>query len=461
MAEDNNAALTLQELQDQVQVLQDAVAATAAAPPGGAPPAPPAATFALAPALAYNAAAYLDLSTTNGGKHFKTGTESLTTQAFNFEDPSDLRIFLDLIKVKSQVFGWNPILSIPVTDATTGVVTHRDLLDKYGMIERSDIIAHLNTYYSTPTKQAQDSFMFCQCLIASLSIDFLKKITAESKNYHLPAILAADGPVPCGPLLLKIIISKAHVDSRATVSYIRKSLCELDDMMLQLDSNVMKFNAYVKMQVATLSARGETTNDLLMNLFKAYKVADDADFKDFVKRKENEYEEGKDVDVDNLMEDAVAKYNARNLKKEWSAPTKEQDQILALTARVEQLTKSKAKQPSASTVAPVVSKKGKNPEWAWKDIKPKDGEPTTKDFKGKHYHWDACKFHSKRWTCHTTDKCSKNPDNEVTAASSVESPPAAATEEKKPSRRLKAAKLAAALLEDEDEETEDDDGSSG
>jgi hypothetical protein len=85
MAEDNNAALTLQELQDQVQVLQHAVAATAAAPPGGAPPAPPAATFALAPALAYNAAACLDLSTTNGGKHFKTGTESLTTQAFNFE----------------------------------------------------------------------------------------------------------------------------------------------------------------------------------------------------------------------------------------------------------------------------------------------------------------------------------------------------------------------------------------
>jgi hypothetical protein len=49
MAEDNNATITLQELQDQVQVLQDAVAATAAAPPGGAPPAPPAATFALVP----------------------------------------------------------------------------------------------------------------------------------------------------------------------------------------------------------------------------------------------------------------------------------------------------------------------------------------------------------------------------------------------------------------------------
>jgi hypothetical protein len=163
MAEDNNAALTPQELQDEVKVLQDAVAAAAATPPGGTPPAPPAATFALAPALACNAAACLDLSTANGGKHFKTGTESLTAQAFNFEDPSDLRIFLDLIKVKSQVFGWNPILSVPVTDATTGVVTHRDLLDKHGIVQRSAVIAHLNTCYNTPTKQAQDSFMFCQC----------------------------------------------------------------------------------------------------------------------------------------------------------------------------------------------------------------------------------------------------------------------------------------------------------
>jgi hypothetical protein len=83
-------------------------------------------------------------------------------------------------------------------------------------------------YYHTPTKRAQDSFMSCQCLLSSLTLDFLKLITADSAKYHVPAINVADGPVPAGPLLLKLIISKAHVDSRAMVSFICDSLTKLD-----------------------------------------------------------------------------------------------------------------------------------------------------------------------------------------------------------------------------------------
>jgi hypothetical protein len=83
---------------------------------------------------------------------------------------------------------------------------------------------------------------------------------------------------------------------------------------------------------------------------------------------------------------------------------------------------------------------------------PKAGEPTTKDFKGKHYHL-ACKFHPDRWMCHTTEDCSKNPENTATASAST--PTAEQGEKKAGARRLKAAKLAAALLED-DEEAEDE-----
>jgi hypothetical protein len=131
------------------------------------------------------------------------------------------------------------------------------------------------TYYATPTKRAQDSFLSCQCLLSSLTLDFLKLITADSTKYHLPALNAADGPVPSGPLLLKLIISKAHIDSRATISYIRDSLTKLDAKMVELDSNVAAFNLYVQTQVKNLSARGETSNDFLVNLFKGYKAAND------------------------------------------------------------------------------------------------------------------------------------------------------------------------------------------
>jgi hypothetical protein len=105
--------------------------------------------------------------------------------------------------------------------------------------------------------------------------------------------------------------------------------------MIKLDSDVAAFNLYVQTQVKNLSARGETSNDLLVNLFKGYKAANDTEFYDLIKHKHNDYEEGMDVDALNLtMATSLVKYEARNLTKEWAEPTKEQGQILALTAQI-------------------------------------------------------------------------------------------------------------------------------
>jgi hypothetical protein len=272
-----------------------AAAAAAPAPPPVATP-----VFTLTPALA-NTATFLDLTTTSGSKHFKGATESLNAQAFGFEDPSDLQVFLDLVLKKLQVWGWNPVFTISITDVLTGTTSDYNLLSQYGLI---------------PTH----------------TLDFLKLITAETNNYHLPKIVAAEGRVPSGPLLLKLIISKAHVNSRATVSFIRTSLTLLDSKMSELDSNVKAFNQYVKAQIKNLAARGETSSGLLINLFKGYRSADNVKFADFIRRKVNAYEEGEDVNANNLMADALVKYKTRKLTDKWSTPTKEQGQILALMA---------------------------------------------------------------------------------------------------------------------------------
>jgi hypothetical protein len=177
--------------------------------------------------------------------------------------------------------------------------------------------------------------MCCQCLLSSLTLDFLKLITVDADAYHLPALVAADGQIPAGPLLLKLIISQAHVDSRATaVSYIRKSLGELDVKMIDLSSNVEAFNFYVKAQIKALSARGETSNDLLMNLFKGCHAANDTAFKELVTKKENDYEAGENLTTNSLMAQMLVKYKARILVGKWSAPSKEQGQILALSAQI-------------------------------------------------------------------------------------------------------------------------------
>jgi hypothetical protein len=204
--EANQDAELFQNLQDQVQILE-AAAVAAEVPPGGAPPALP--VFTLAPVLA-NTAAYLDLTSISGAKHFKGATKPSTAHPFEFTDPLDLQIFLDLVLKKCQVYGRNSILTIPVTNRATGTTTTHNILEEYGLIPLASIATHVGTYYATQIKQAQDSFMACQCLLSSLSLDFLKIIiTAKSQDYHLPAIVAVDGPIPSGPLLLKLIISKS------------------------------------------------------------------------------------------------------------------------------------------------------------------------------------------------------------------------------------------------------------
>jgi hypothetical protein len=273
-----NAAAATEAITTKTIAAEGAAAEAANGPPGsGAPPAP---VFTLAPALA-NTANFIDLASANGIKYFKGATEPLTKTPFNFTDPSDLlQVFLNLVLKKSQVRGWNPIFTAPVVSVSTGETSNYNLLEKYGLIPLPSMRAHVMSNYAPHTKWAQYSFMACQSILSSLTLNFLKIITADSDNYHLPAIVAADGPVPSGPLLLKMVISQAHVNSRATVSFICTSLTKLDKNMFELDSNVDAFNVYVKLQLKNISAKGDTSNDLLINLFKGYKVTNDVEFLD-------------------------------------------------------------------------------------------------------------------------------------------------------------------------------------
>jgi hypothetical protein len=68
-----------------------------------------------------NAGAFLDLATSTGAKLFKLGAEPLS-RSFDFVGPSDLQVFLDLLKTKSKFQGWSRIFTVPVeVDGVTTV----------------------------------------------------------------------------------------------------------------------------------------------------------------------------------------------------------------------------------------------------------------------------------------------------------------------------------------------------
>ena len=79
----------------------------------------------------------------------------------------------------------------------------------------------------------------------------------------------------------------------------------------------------------------------MTNLFKGYKACADATFVKYIKGKEDDYNEGADIDADTLMNLALNKYTTRLENNEWNTLSAEQQKIVALTAKIEQLEKSK------------------------------------------------------------------------------------------------------------------------
>ncbi len=98
--------------------------------------------------------------------------------------------------------------------------------------------------------------------------------------------------IPCGTALLKVIIHESHVDTRSMVLHVQEKLSSLDTYIATISYNIGKFNAYVKDLIDSLTAQGQVTKDLLAFLLKAYKKVPDKEFGDYIRAKQNKYEEG-------------------------------------------------------------------------------------------------------------------------------------------------------------------------
>lgn len=140
-----------------------------------------------------------------------------------------------------------------------------------------------------------------------------------------------------------------------------------------------------------LTTRGESSSDVMVNLFKGYLVAPEKEFATYIKQNKNDYEEGQNLQEDDLMTMAENKYKSLVPIGEWNAPSTEQKEILALTAKLESITKKKK-----------LDKNEKSKEkFEWKKVAP-ENENDTRERNGKTYNW--CTKH-KMWTIHKSSKC--------------------------------------------------------
>jgi hypothetical protein len=262
------------------------------------------AAFALT--LASAITGVIDFTTSEGRKLYNSATYKLDEDPYDCQ-PDRLYHFLANLHTRAQEYGWNdPIggrIPLKADDINSD---HIYLVDNCGQIPLSSIREFEETYISQPVRPAQDAFMLFKCLMNSIPKEGKNKILIWRQQYTVDEFSS-------GIVLLKIIIRESHLDTNATTSSIRTKMSNLDSYIMTIGSDITKFNGYVRLLIDSLAARGETSNDLLTNLFKGYEAATDNTFVDYIGRKKERYEEGEDVTSDALMEQANSKYK---LKKE-------------------------------------------------------------------------------------------------------------------------------------------------
>lgn len=273
----------------------------------------------------------INFRTKHGKELYKSATLPLSQDQFGC-DPLELRDFLQLLSYRAASCGWDKsILLIPVRSGSP-FSTNKSLLDKYGEIPIDQVRAYELTFIFSQTRQAQDTYMLAQCLMASLSQEGRQKVTPEENKYVLHS--PTGEKLYSGILLLKIIITKTTVEGAAASRNTRKQLAKLDTLIPKLGFDITLFNTKVKEHIHDLLAQGQTSEDLPFNLMKAYKVVPGETFKIFIQNLQTKMDDTP-MGVEQILETVESKFKSLQLDDDWNVPTATDQKILALEAQVE------------------------------------------------------------------------------------------------------------------------------
>ena len=198
--------------------------------------------------------------------------------------------------------------------------------------------------------------------------------------------------------MFRVLLSLVAIESKAYILIVHDRLRTLSNKMIEFNSNILRFNEYVKHEVSELTARGETASAYLVSsLMDAYQKAEEPTFVQYIQLKESQFEDGMTpLSVDLLMNAAEAKYRTMVVKGTWQAPpaampaAAHDENFVALTTIIKKLTEQRGKGKGKDRDKDK-DKQRFTGDWAWKGIAPTGDQPRTVTFRGKAY--VACPNH--------------------------------------------------------------------
>ena len=211
-----------------------------------------------------------------------------------------------------------------------------------------------------------------------------------------------------GPMLLKVVFTDTFVATKTATFNIKEKFFELN--LKTYKWNVVSLNQDVREKRANLIAAGTSSDDtdIIIALLRAYNTAANEEFKSAVAFWRNQWDADEISDAEELMQKADSKYEELWARRAWKKNMKS-DQIVALTAKINAMSKSEEKSNDGTSG-------GKNAVPKWKYDR-KLSTKSTYTRNGKTYHWCTGPGHNGKpmWTRHEPGTCTKDGEGNKTS----------------------------------------------
>ena len=420
-----NQTPTVQELQALIIALQGQVTALQNAAPA-APAAPTAAVLFAETPQTLGVDDLIDYSTKRGKDIYNQGCEALDdkalTNGFNMT-PNETVVFIEALERKADSMGWSKGTK-QITKFTNRDGVDVDIIKNYGQIDMATLKTACERFCKageadSTTRARQNNKMMSMCLANSLSLSAKVQLLTYKNEYIF------DG-VEYAPLMYKVIMRLATIDSVATTQTLRDNLQNLSVFAATVSGDIDKINTEFNKNYSQILARGATVDDPLNLLFNAYLVVPCYHFKTYMKQKHNGYLDGTlTLTHEVLMAFAKAHFDYLKNTGQWGAKSPDDEKIVAMAAEINALKGQLKLDPKLSAIAKDKKKedKGENKnkkknkkdtsnkkyqkkDKAWKKVPPKEGDPKEKQLGKYTFQW--CEHHM-AWTAHRPQDCTLNP----------------------------------------------------
>jgi hypothetical protein len=259
-------------------------------------------------------------------------------------------MFTEAMLNHATAMGWNKG-SKQITTFTNRSGVSVDIIKSYGQIYEATLKTACERFckageVDAESRAKQNNTMMSMCLNKSLTASAKASLLTYRAEYTFDGIEYA-------PLMYKIIMRLATIDSVATTQTLQDNLQNLGVCAVTVKGDINKVNAEFDTNYSQLIAQGATLDDPIGILFEAYLLVPCYNFTKYMSTKHDEYLGGNLTSLTHkaMMSMAKRKFDFLKTKGKWGAKSPDDEKIVAMAAQINSLKGQLKLDPKLSAIA--------------------------------------------------------------------------------------------------------------